>query len=130
MADEVARDLCWGCKSYQEIVYVQGGTEHPFCAECALAQPPTGDELALILLTAPWSPYSAPFRPGDRVEARTAGEIFDGVGEVAEVSMSLEHGGTPVYPTFLVKISDKAHDQAPDEAWYTEVCLRKTVEVG
>jgi hypothetical protein len=117
------RDLCFGCKSFQEIVYTEGGTDHPFCEACALVQPLTSDEWALVLLTAPWSPFSAPFKPGDRVEARTAATIYDGIGEVTDVSMSLEHGGTPVYPTFKVIINEKAHDQAPDEAWYTECCL-------
>lgn len=119
------RDLCYGCKTFREIVYTQGGTENPFCEQCSVIQPLTSDEWALLLLVAPGSPFGPPFKPGDRVEARTAGQIYDGVGEVTNVSMSLEHGATPVYPTFRVVIDDKAHDQAPDEAWYTEVCLTR-----
>lgn len=119
------RDLCYGCKQFKEIAYTQGGTDHPFCEECSMIQPLTSDEWAMMLLVAPDSPYGPPFRPGDKVEARTAGTIYDGLGEVAQMSMSLEHGGTPVYPTFRVVLSEKAHDQAPDEAWYTEVCLTK-----
>ncbi|ACH62319.1 gp87 [Mycobacterium phage Rizal] len=119
------RDLCFGCKGFKEIVHTESGTGHPYCQECALMQPPTSDEWALVLLNAPWSPFSAPFRPGDKVEARTAGQIFDGVGEVVDMSVSLEHGGTPVYPTFKVVLTEKAHDLAPDEAWYTECCLTR-----
>ena len=119
------RDLCYGCKQFKEIAYTQGGTDHPFCEECSIIQPLTSDEWAMMLLVAPDSPWGPPFHPGDKVEARTAGTIYDGIGEVAQMSMSLEHGGTPVYPTFRVVISEKAHDQAPDEAWYTEICLQK-----
>jgi len=119
------RDLCYGCKQFQEIAYTEGGTDHQFCEPCSMVQPLTSDEWALMLLVAPDSPWGPPFRPGDKVEARTAGQIYDGVGEVAQMSMSLEHGGTPVYPSFRVVLNEKAHDQAPDEAWYTEVCLTK-----
>lgn len=118
------RDLCTGCKQFREIDYtsIEG---QPWCANCSMTPPLTSDEWALMLLVAPDSPYGPRFRPGDHVEARTAGVIYDGVGEVTHMSMSLEHGGTPVYPTFRVVLSEKAHDQAPDEAWYTEVCLQK-----
>lgn len=119
------QDLCYGCKQFKEITYTQGGTGHPFCEECTVVQPLTSDEWALMLLVAPDSPYGPPFRPGDKVEVRTAGVVYDGVGEVTQMSMSLEHGGTPVYPSFHVVLSEKAHDQAPDEAWYTEVCMSK-----
>jgi len=27
-----------------------------------------------------------------------------------------------------VELTEKAHDQAPDEAWYTEVCLKKVMQ--
>lgn len=119
------RDLCYGCKQFKEIVYTQGGTDQPFCEECSMIQPLTSDEWATVLLVAPDSPWGPPFRPGDKVEARTAGTIYDGVGEVTNMYMDLEHGGTPVYPTFRVVLNEKAHDQAPDEALYTEVCLTK-----
>lgn len=127
------RDLCFGCKSFKEIVYTEGGTDHPFCQECAAIQPLTSDEWAFVLLTAPWSPFSAPFKPGDKVEARQVIEsdgvnvkfLFEGVGEVTDVSTSMEHGATAVYPTFKVIINEKAHDEAPDEAWYPELCLTK-----
>lgn len=128
-------DLCFGCKQFKEIVYTQGGTNHPFCEPCSIIQPLTSDEWALMLLVAPDSPYGPPFKPGDKVEARqviasNGTEIefkVEGVGEVTNVYMDLEHGGTPVYPTFRVVISDKAYDEAPDEGLFTEVCLTKVV---
>lgn len=127
------KDLCYGCKTFQEIAYTQGGTDRPFCEECSMIQPLTSDEWALMLLVAPDSPWGPPFHPGDKVEVRQAiasegrNPEFrtEGVGEVAQMSMSLEHGGTPIYPTFRVVLSEKAHDQAPDEAWFPEVCLSK-----
>lgn len=122
------KDLCWGCKAFKDIVYTEGGTDHPFCAGCSELQPPTSEEVAVLMLTAPNSPWGPPFRPGDQVEARTGAVIFDGVGTVAEMSMSLEHGATPIYPTWRVVLDSKAHDQAPDEAWYTEVCLKRVTD--
>lgn len=127
MADSYT-DLCYGCKRFVEIAWAESGTDRPFCRRCVDAMPPTIDDVNMILLLAPWSPIGPPFRAGDRVEARTGAMIFDGVGTVQEMSISLEHGGTPIYPTFRVTITEKAHDQAPDEAWYTEVCLRKVEE--
>ncbi len=118
------RDLCSGCKQFRDIDYTSPEGQ-PWCAACSMTPPLTSDEWAMMLLVAPDSPWGPPFRPGDKVEARTAGQIYDGVGEVTHMSMNLEHGGTPVYPTFRVVISEKAHDQAPDDAWYTEVCLTK-----
>lgn len=127
------RDLCFGCKSFQDITYVQGGTDNPFCSTCAAMQPPTSDEIAMVLLTAPWSPFSVPFKPGDKVETRqvmasdgTNVEFrMEGVGEVTDVYVDLEHGATLVYPTFRVVINEKAHEDAPDEGIYTEMCLTK-----
>lgn len=127
------RDLCYGCKQFRDIAYTQGGTDHPFCEDCATVQPLTSDEWATVLLTHPASPYGPPFRPGDKVEARqviasdgTNVEFqLQGRGEVAQVSMSLEHGGTPIYPAFRVVFSEKAHADAPDEFWYPEACLTR-----
>ena len=112
--------ICNGCRNLRQISYVEPGTERHFCAECALALPPTSVELALLYLE-----MTTPFKVGDRVEARTAAQIYDGVGEVTDISTSLDHGGTLVYPTFHVEIEAKAHDLAPQEAWYTECCLTK-----
>lgn len=120
----VASDLCVGCKRFREIDYVSPEGQ-PWCKDCSLTPPLTSNEWAMMLLMAPDSPFGPPFKPGDKVEARTAGVVFDGVGEVTHVHFDLEHGGTPVYPTFRVVFSEKAHDKAPDEAYYTEVCLTK-----
>ncbi len=115
-----AKDLCWNCKNYVEIVYTEAGTRRAFCKSCALQLPPTSEELALLFLE-----VTCPFKVGDRVEARTAGQVFDGIGVVTEISTDLRHGGTRVYPAFHVKLETKEHDRAPDEAFYTEICLKK-----
>jgi hypothetical protein len=118
--------LCYGCKAFREVAYTHPITEQQFCADCERVQPLTVEDWSAFLLTSPRSVLGPPFRPGDVVEARTAAVIYDGVGTVREVSMNLKHGGTPIYPTFRVELTEKAHDQAPDEAWYTEICLTKT----
>lgn len=114
-------ELCAGCRTFVEMPAAPAGPVH--CVACAATLPPTAEQwmLAYLMLT-------IPFEVGDRVEARTAGELFDGVGTVTEVSMSLEHGGTPVYPTFRVVIDSPAYDQAPAEQFYTEMCLTKVSE--
>lgn len=118
------RDLCFGCKSFKDVVTTEADTGQPFCADCAATLPPAPEQVALAFLA-----LTIPFQPGDRVRASTAGgteyAIFDGVGEVTDVYMDLEHGGTPVFPTFRVVIDEKAYPEAPDEALYTEVCLEK-----
>lgn len=119
------RDLCGVCKGFKEIVWHEDGTNRPYCQECLNQLPLSGDEWAFILLTSPWSPYGPPFKPGDVVECRTAGEIYDGVGTVEEISMDLKNGGTPVYPTWRVVLTTKAREDALDEQWYTENCLNR-----
>ena len=119
--------LCYGCKTVQEVAYIQPVTDLEFCDRCRWQQPLTVDDLAMFLLTTPGSVIGPPFRVGDVVEARVAGILYDGIGTVAEMSMTLERGaGTPVYPTFRVVFTEKAdtHD-VPDEAWYPENCLTK-----
>lgn len=117
---------CWGCKSPKEIYYTEEETLRSFCADCVTTIPPSSDEMRLMYLL-----LTIPFKVGDRVEARTAATVFDGVGVVEDVSTSLEHGGTVVYPSFLVRLETKEHDKAPDSAWYTEICLTKvTTEVS
>ena len=125
---ETYTDLCFGCKKFVEIVYTESGTDRPFCEPCTEQMPPTRDEINLVLLLAPWSPIGPPFKPGDVVECRTGAVVYDGVGVVREMSIRLEHGGTPIYPAFRVEITEKAYDGAPDECWYTEVCLTKVDE--
>jgi hypothetical protein len=117
--------LCLGCRQIKEIVYTESGTNRTFCRECALQLPPTSEELALLFLA-----VTTPFKVGDYVEARTAGTVFDGVGTIDEISIDLKNGGTPVFPTFHVVLETKEHDLAPDDAWYTEVCLQHTKKVS
>jgi len=115
-----AKDVCWSCRFYRDIEYTEAGTQRPFCKACALQLPPTSEELAMLFIE-----VTCPFKVGDKVEARTAGEVFDGTGEVLEISTDLRHGGTRVYPSFLVRLDTKEHDLAPDQAYYTEICLKK-----
>lgn len=111
---------CSGCKAHKEITYTEQGTGRDFCYDCMLTLPPSNDELRMIFLM-----LTIPFKVGDRVEARTGATLLDGVGVVKEISTSLEHGGTVVYPTFLVKIDEPAYEGVPEEMYYTEVCLQK-----
>jgi hypothetical protein len=120
--------LCYGCKTFAESAYVQPLTEREFCQACALMQPLTTEDWTAFLLMSPQSVLGPQFHPGDVVECRTAAIVYDGVGTIAEMSMSLKHGGTPIYPTFRVVLDEKAHDEAPDEAWYTEICLKKVTQ--
>jgi hypothetical protein len=123
-----ASDLCDGCKTYQEIVYHEEGTLRAFCRACAIQLPPSSEELAQLFLD-----LTLPFKVGDKVLARQVmacdgREIefrIEGTGQVIEVSTDLAHGGTPVYPTFCVRIDEKDSDEAPDEAWYCEMNLSK-----
>lgn len=119
------KDLCGGCKTFQEIVWHEDGTQRPICEACLAKIPLSSDEWAFILLTSPWSPVGPPFKAGDVVECRVAGQIYDGVGTVQEMDMNLDHGGTPIYPTWRVVLTTKAHDGVPDERWYTENCLTR-----
>lgn len=119
------RDLCWGCKGFKDIVWVEDGTEHPFCEACLAQIPLSSDEWAFILLTSPWSPVGPPFKKGDVVECRTGARVLDGIGVVQDMDMSLEYGGTPIYPTWKVVLTEKAREDALDEQWYTEVCLTR-----
>jgi hypothetical protein len=66
---------------------------------------------------------TVPFEIGDTVECRTAGVIFDGIGVIDDISMEPQHFGTPVYPSFHVKLTEKAYPEAPDELWYMEMQL-------
>jgi hypothetical protein len=121
----MTNSLCYGCKTFKEVAYIQPGTDHGFCVSCRWDQPITLEDVALFLLTTPGSPIGPPFAVGDVVEARVAGILYDGIGTIAEMSMTLERGaGTPVYPTFRVVFTEKAdtHD-VPDECFYPENCL-------
>jgi hypothetical protein len=122
-------ELCYGCKLPQEHVYVHPDTGQGFCMTCAKGMPINPAEWALLLLTHPASPLGPPFIPGDVVECRRAATVYEGVGVVQGMSMSLEHGGgTPLYPMFLVTLTEKDNDEVPDQAWYAEVSLTKVKE--
>ena len=123
------RNLCYGCKTFQEVAYVQPGTGNSFCSKCRWDQPVTIEDLALFLLVDPDSPIGPPFRDGDVVEARVAGMLYDGIGVVEGMSTSLEHGATMLYPTFRVRFTEKATDhEVPDFYYYPENCLTKVTE--
>lgn len=110
--------LCWNCKKPSEPAVVDE-LARALCADCCRgpAIPPELFGLAYLRAT-------IPYKHGDRVHATTAGEVYDGVGTVVEVSEELRHGGSPVYPSFLVRIEEPANEDAPAEGWYTEPCLR------
>jgi len=111
-------DLCTSCKKYRELVIVEENTNIGYCETCAEILPPSIEEqsIAFLLLT-------IPFTVGEQVECRTAGQLYDGIGIVEEISFDLKNGGTPVYPAFRVRFEDKAYPEVPDELWYTEICL-------
>lgn len=118
----VVEALCDICKEIAEVVFTDAyGRSH--CGECFGRLPASTASLALeyLLLT-------IPFDVGDRVECRTAGALFDGVGVIDEVSVEPENFGTPAYPSFHVIIEDKAYPEAPDSLWYTETCLKRVSE--
>jgi len=116
--------MCYSCKALKEIVYTDSN-EVDYCRECVGAIPTPSVVRAMDFLMA-----TIPYAAGDRVECRTGGEIFDGIGVVDGVSFDLKDGGTPVYPAFHVVLDDKAYPEAPDECWYTEVCLRPAEKVS
>lgn len=113
--------VCQGCKQLAEIVHTDS-LGLGYCAQCAtvIPPPPPIEILGLQFLL-----DNPPFDPGDRVECRTGGEIYDGVGVVQEMSYDFEHGGTLIFPAFRVAIEEPANEHSPEEAWYTEVCLKK-----
>ena len=115
--------VCQGCKQLAEIVHTDSlGLD--YCAQCAKDIPVPGETLAVEYLLA-----NPAFVNGDRVECRTAGEIFDGVGTVMEMSFDIEHGGTLIYPAFRVVIDEPVNEHSPKEGWYTEICLRRVDQV-
>ena len=111
-------ELCEFCQDLKPVAYTDS-VGRTWCAECyemlTQGQSPIWEFLALTI----------PFQVGDRVECRTAGRLYDGIGTVQEISTDPANYGTPVYPSFRVAITDKAYPTAPDEIWYTEKCLVK-----
>jgi hypothetical protein len=115
--------LCFGCKELREIAYADP-VDRGYCAECVQSINFGSVARAMQFLS-----LTIPFAVGDRVQAYTGGELYDGVGTVTEIFFDLEHGGTPVYPSFRVVIDEPADENAPDEALYTEICLKKVAEM-
>ncbi len=113
----MTKRLCFGCRELAEIAYVDP-VDRGMCANCVAEQPIGSVVRAMQFLS-----LTIPFKVGDRVEARTAGEIYDGIGTVTEVHFDLEHGGTPIYPSFRVVIDEPADELAPEQGLYTECCL-------
>lgn len=111
--------LCWNCKADGDPAVVDE-IGRCLCADCCRGPLIPPELLGLAYLQA-----TMPYKQGDRVHASTAGEVYDGVGTVREVSTELRHGGSPVYPSFLVEIDEPANPDAPDKGWYTEPCLRR-----
>lgn len=115
--------MCYLCKSLKETVHTDSNDLH-YCQECMGSFPTPSVVRAMNFLM-----LTIPYAAGDRVECRTGGEIFDGIGTVDGVSFDLKDGGTPVYPAFHVVLDEKAYPDAPDECWYTEVCLKPVEKV-
>lgn len=119
-------ETCYGCKLPRERAYIHPDTGQGFCVRCARSMPINPAEWAMLLLTHPASPLGPPFVPGDVVECRRAATVYEGVGVVQGMSMNIEEtGGTPLFPMFLVTLTEKAFDDAPGQAWYAEVSLTK-----
>lgn len=115
--------LCFGCKELQEIAYVDA-ISRGYCSECTMSLPIGSVVRAMGFLS-----LTIPYKPGDRVQAYTAGELYDGVGTVTDVHYDLKHGGTPVIPMFRVIIDEPADEHAPTSGLYPEACLKRAHEL-
>lgn len=116
------KKLCFSCRTLQPIAYVDP-VDRGYCVECVVTLPIGSVTRAMQFLS-----LTIPFKVGDMVEARTAGELFDGIGHVTEVYFDLAHGGTPIIPMFRVVIDEKADELAPDAGLYSEMCLTRVHE--
>lgn len=112
--------LCASCKQMREPAATFD--ELDYCEECLenILPPEQPELLGLAYLLA-----TIPFQVGDKVECRTAGELYDGVGTVKEIDTEFKMGGTPVFPAFRVLLEEKIDKNLPDELWYTENGLKK-----
>lgn len=110
--------LCASCKQMREPAVTQD--EMDYCQECVDIGPISSQVADMLFLLS-----TIPFNIGDKVECRTVGKLYDGIGTVKEIDTSFKMGGTPVYPAFRVELEEKAEDFLPDELWYTEYCLKK-----
>jgi len=89
-------------------------TERGYCTACAANETTSTRHVHLQ-----WLSTVLPLEVGERVECRTVGEIYDGDGEIIEISTEIRRGGTPVHPAYLVRLDDGR------EWWYTSVCLTR-----
>jgi hypothetical protein len=121
MDTETKTGLCESCKQLKEIAFTDA-YDREFCAQCH-AQASAAQEATLFWMYS-YLMATIPFGVGDKVECRTAGVLYDGIGVIDEVSFEPEKYGTPVYPSFHVRIEEKAYPEAPDALWYPETCLK------
>lgn len=115
---EPLTELCYLCKL--KPVIKLDDLEQGYCEDCADESPIPTTFRALAFLAA-----TIPFQVGDRVECRTGAAIYDGIGHVDAVHYDWEHLATPVNPMWHVVIDEKANEDSPDEALYSEICLTK-----
>lgn len=122
MAEESDRqvEVCESCVELKPVALIDHVGRN-YCADCVKLAEETVRESPVLqfMLT------TVPFRVGDRVECRTAEVLYDGIGTIDEVSMSVEKFGTPFHPSFHVVIEEKAYPEAPDDVWYMERQLKK-----
>lgn len=115
MAEEPNRELeiCESCRELKEPDHLDA-VGRSYCRECWELLDTGPSPMAQVLLA------TIPFKVGDRVECRIAGVLLAGVGTIDEVSTDLEKFGTLIYPSFHVKIEEKAYPDAPDDLWFME----------
>src|ERR1700757_3203506 len=115
---------CHSCKSVSAETVYTDENNLGYCEKCLSDRPIPPEFFGLVQLLA-----TVPFHKGDRVECRTEGHIYDGVGVVQEVSFLPKDGGSPVFPAFRVQLEERSQDlpeDCPSELWYLEDCLRRT----
>jgi hypothetical protein len=111
--------LCWICKGVREIVYTDS-VERQYCRNCVALLPASQSDMLMSFLSA-----TVPYRVGDIVSCKTAGQVYDGIGHVVEVSFDPKDLASPVVPMFRVAMDEKAYSQVPDEIWFSEICLER-----
>lgn len=116
--DKEIVELCAICRSMASIVFTDD-YGRDYCGQCLNEMPPT------IWIALQYLMLTIPFKVGDKVRAKTAGVIYDGIGTIDEISIDPETFGTPVYPSFHVVFDDKAYPEVPDSVWYCERQLER-----
>ena len=111
--------LCESCRELKPVAYTDP-VDREYCAGCFTTMPVATPSRMLEYLLA-----TVPFSVGDRVECRTAGVLYDGIGVIQDISVVPENFGTPVYPSFQVRIEEPAYPEAPTTRWYMEQQLKK-----